>query len=456
NCKIWQNKSTKDVVNELFEHHGLERPIFKNVEASITPREYSVQWNETDLDYLLRRAQEDGLFFWFHHEPDRHVAVFADGAVGWDSPAEIDQQFRLASGSASESCIDSWVTRFELGPAQISLSDWNFQRPSSTLSAKVATILDHNRSDIRELFIYPARAMTNQELEHQGSIRMRSHEVACEQIVGSSTIRSLQVGQRFRINGIIESSSTGEEWVAVRMEHHLVERIYENDGEPSAYSNSFTVINATSGFPSCQKMVRPVVLGVHSAIVAGPSEETIHTDEYGRIKLWFPWDREARRDGSDTCWVRVVQSWSGTQWGGQIIPRIGMEVMVAFIDGDPDKPVVVGTVPNSRNMAPYELPKNKTRSVFRTSSCGLDGFNELSFEDRDGHQEIFLHAQRDKLEVVNAHSTEIVGGSTDQLRSQISGLVALSQGWGPHIREAALELMKQADRAEQEKQKKRS
>ncbi|MGV2109524.1 type VI secretion system Vgr family protein, partial [Agrobacterium vitis] len=153
---------------------------------------------------------------------------------------------------------------------------------------------------------------------------------------------------------------------------------------------------------------RPRIEGAQVAIVAGPSGEEIHTDKYGRIKVWYPWDRRAKKDGSDTCWVRVAQNWAGGQWGGQIIPRIGMEVMVAFIDGDPDRPLVTGVVPNPKNAVPYDLPTNKTKSVFRTNTHKGKGYNELTFEDEKDREEVYVHAQKDQnIKVENNYSKRI-------------------------------------------------
>jgi type VI secretion system secreted protein VgrG len=144
------------------------------------------------------------------------------------------------------------------------------------------------------------------------------------------------------------------------------------------------------------------------ALIAGPAGEEIHPDKYGRIKVWFPWDRYAKKDGSDTCWVRVAQNWAGLGFGGQIIPRVGMEVMVAYIDGDPDKPLVTGLVPNERQKVPYELPAHKTKSVFRTNTYKGDGFNEISFEDQTARENMFLHAQKDQtVKVLNNQTSRV-------------------------------------------------
>ena len=192
------------------------------------------------------------------------------------------------------------------------------------------------------------------------------------------------------------------------------------------------------------------------AVVAGPEGEEIHCDADGCVKLWFPWQRDrAKKDGTDTTWIRTAQNWAGSGWGGQIIPRIGMEVMVAFIDGDPDRPLVIGVVPNPTNKVPYQLPANKTKSVFRTNTHKGTGFNEISFEDEMGHEEIFIHAQHDKLELVANRSYEIVGNGYERLISDIESMSSLSLGWNPTLQKGMKLLLKHALEAPKERNKER-
>ena len=185
-----------------------------------------------------------------------------------------------------------------------------------------------------------------------------------------------------------------------------------------------TLNTTTSSPPSPSKVPatlhrltrRPKIEGTQVALVAGPEGEEIHPDEYGRIKVWFPWDRRAKKDGSDTCWIRVAQNWAGAGWGGQIIPRIGMEVMVTHLDGDPDRPLVTGVVPNARQKVPYSLPANKTKSIFRSNTHKGPGFNELTFEDENGRQEIYMHAQRDnRIHVENSRSKRIDNNQSESI-----------------------------------------
>ncbi|ASY66746.1 VgrG protein (plasmid) [Sinorhizobium sojae CCBAU 05684] len=180
------------------------------------------------------------------------------------------------------------------------------------------------------------------------------------------------------------------------MRQTVIDRSYETNANDPEYSNSFEAVAARVPLTPHRQTKRPRIEGTQVAIVAGPPGEEIHPDKYGRIKLWFPWDRKAKKDGSDTCWVRVAQSWGGGTWGAQIIPRIGMEVMVAFVDGDPDRPLVTGVVPNPANPVPYDLPANKTRMVLRSNTHKGQGFNEITFEDEAGRENQFFHAQKDQ------------------------------------------------------------
>jgi type VI secretion system secreted protein VgrG len=194
----------------------------------------------------------------------------------------------------------------------------------------------------------------------------------------------------------------------VEIIHTARDNSYETNEGGVEYENTFTAIPAKVPATPHRLTHRPKIEGTQVALVAGPEGEEIHPDQYGRIKLWFPWDRRAKKDGSDTCWVRVAQSWAGAGWGGQIIPRIGMEVMVTHLDGDPDRPLVTGVVPNSRQKVPYKLPENKTKSVFRSNTHKGKGFNEITFEDESGREEIFMRAQKDLTVKVDNHATKRV------------------------------------------------
>ncbi|MCG7504353.1 type VI secretion system tip protein TssI/VgrG, partial [Mesorhizobium retamae] len=199
-----------------------------------------------------------------------------------------------------------------------------------------------------------------------------------------------------------------EEHVVIQIVHVARDRSYEtNEGDPE-YVNRFLAIPSKVPATPHRTVPRPRCEGTQIAIIAGPEGEEIHTDPHGRVKVWFPWDRRARKDGSDTCWIRVAQNWGGAGWGGQIIPRIGMEAVLSHIDGDFDKPLIVGLVPNARQKTPYKLPENKTRSGFKTQTHKGGGFNELSFEDENGKQQVYVHAQKDLDRLVKDNETTTI------------------------------------------------
>jgi type VI secretion system secreted protein VgrG len=410
-CRIWMDKTAVEIVETLFSEHGIPAPDTSGIISPPPAQHYSVQFNETDLDYLTRRFEEDGLFYWFSHEDGSHKLHVADSASGWLGPSPAAQgegTVRLAQGSSDRNHINDWARRFSYVPGQRAGADWNFETPGMVPGTMTPSLVQMPDATKRELYEYPARIRTVEEAERAQKLRTQAIEADHDRVFGSSTTRILEAGRRFTPYEVAHPEHAYEEHVIIRASHNIVDLSYETNGNEPEYRNHFEAIPARVPLTPHRSTKRPRIEGTQVAIVAGPEGEEIHPDQYGRIKLWFPWDRKAKKDGTDTCWVRVAQNWAGSTWGGQIIPRIGMEVMVAFVDGDPDRPLVTGVVPNARQTVPYELPANKTKSTFRTNTHKGEGFNELSFEDEKGLEEIFLHAQKDlTLKVLN-HATERV------------------------------------------------
>ncbi|MFK3781352.1 type VI secretion system tip protein TssI/VgrG [Agrobacterium sp. NPDC089420] len=411
-CRIWMDKTAVEIVETLFSEHGIPAPDTSGIISPPPAQHYSVQWNEDDLSYLLRRFEEDGLFFWFSHEDGSHKLHVADSASGWLSPsasAQGEGRVRLAQGSSDRNHINDWARRFSYVPGQRAGADWNFETPGMVPGTMTPSLVQMPDATKRELYEYPARISTVEEAERAQKLRTQSIEADHDRVFGSSTSRILEAGRRFTPYEVAHPDHAYEEHVIIRASHSIVDRSYETNGDEPEYRNSFEAIPARVPLTPHRATKRPRIEGTQVAIVAGPEGEEIHPDQYGRIKLWFPWDRKAKKDGTDTCWVRVAQNWAGSSWGGQIIPRIGMEVMVAFVDGDPDRPLVTGVVPNARQTVPYELPANKTKSTFRTNTHKGKGFNELSFEDEKRREEIYVHAQKDMNTKVlnnNTHATD--------------------------------------------------
>ncbi|SFU10954.1 type VI secretion system tip protein TssI/VgrG [Mesorhizobium sp. YR577] len=443
-CRIWMDKTAVDIVETLFSEHGLPAPDVSGVVTPPPAQHYSVQWNETDLDFLTRRFQEDGLFYWFSHEEGSHRLHIADAASSWGQPspsAHGEGRVRLAQGSSDRNHITEWMRHYAYVPGQRAGADWNFETPRMVPGTMTPSLVQMPDATKRELYEFPARALTVEAAERAQKLRTQSIEADHDRVLGQSTSRVLEAGRRFTPYEVAHPERAYEEHVIVRIKHSVVDRSYETNANEPEFRNEFEALPARVPLTPHRETKRPRIEGAQVAIVAGPSGEEIHPDQYGRIKLWFPWDRRAKKDGSDTCWVRVGQNWAGGGWGGQIIPRIGMEVMVAFVDGDPDRPLVTGIVPNPNNKVPYDLPANKTRSVFRTNTHKGQGYNEISFEDDNGKEQLYIHAQKDhdvhvlndtrervendRHQHVTRDKTSFVGGDHEEV---ISGNVSISVG----------------------------
>ncbi|NTJ11366.1 type VI secretion system tip protein TssI/VgrG [Rhizobium lusitanum] len=421
-CRIWMDKTSIDIVETLFSEHGIPAPDVSGVVTTPPPQHYSVQWNETDLDYLTRRFEEDGLFYWFSHENGSHRLHVADGANSWAGPspsAQGEGRVRLAQGSTDRNHISEWMKHYAYIPGQRAGADWNFETPQIVPGTTTPSLVQMPGAMKRELYEYPARIASVSEAERAQKLRMQASEADHNRVVGRSTSRILEAGRRFTPYEVAHPEHVYEEHVIIRATHVAVDPSYETNMDQPEYTNEFEAVPSRVPMTPHRKTERPRIRGTQVAIVAGPAGEEIHPDQYGRIKLWYPWDRKAKKDGSDTCWVRVAQNWAGGSWGGQVIPRIGMEVMVAFIDGDPDRPLVTGVVPNPSNGVPYDLPGNKTRMVMRSNTHKGTGFNEMTFEDDAGRENMFFHAQKDqttrirndRTKRVDRHEVASIGGN---------------------------------------------
>ncbi len=413
-CRIWMDKTSIEIAEILFSEHGIPAPDTSGVITSPPKQHYSVQFNEKDFDYLCRRFEEDGLFYWFSHEDGKHKLHVADTANGWLGPspsAQGEKKVRLAQGSSDRNHINEWARRFSYVPGQRAGADWNFETPRMVPGTMTPSLVQMPDATKRELYEYPARISSVAEAERAQKLRAQASEADHDRVFGASTSRIIETGRRFTPYEVAHPDHAYEEHVIIKSIQTVVDRSYETNSNEPEYRNEFEAVPSRVPMTPHRETRRPRIEGTQVAIVAGPEGEEIHPDQYGRIKVWFPWDRKAKKDGSDTCWVRVAQNWAGGGWGGQVIPRIGMEVMIAYVDGDPDRPLVTGVVPNAMQKVPYDLPANKTRSTFRTNTHKGSGFNEMRFEDEAGREEIYFHAQRDMNTVIENDEVKVIKGN---------------------------------------------
>ncbi|WDA26857.1 type VI secretion system tip protein TssI/VgrG [Aeromonas hydrophila] len=379
NSRIFQAQKPDEILSILLQEHGITDYAFalKNEHAK---REYCVQYRETDLDFVNRLAAEEGMFYFHEFEAGKHRIVFADDAAALTAGPELF--FNLGNRSLEQGpYVRQFHYREAVRPSDVELKDYSFKTPAYGLShKKVGAELAHQR-DTYQHFDFPGR------YKQDGS--------------GKSNSAALLPGQSFSLTEH-PNGSLNTDWQIVRIQHTgLQPQALEEEGGcgPTVYHNEFGVVKASTtwrariGSPEAPH--KPMVDGPQIAIVVGPEGEEIYCDEHGRVKLQFPWDRYGSSNDQSSCWVRVSQGWAGGQYGMMAIPRIGHEVIVSFLEGDPDQPIVTGRTYHATNRPPYELPANKTRTVLRTETHKGEGFNELRFEDQAGQEEIYIHGQKD-------------------------------------------------------------
>ncbi len=415
NCRIFQNQTTAAIIAAVFQDAGLVAEDFRfELAATYAPRNYCVQYRESDLAFVQRLLEEDGIFYFFVHTETQVVLVLADHPAVHPTIAGNPALWFYEGGEMRDR---EHVTALRLvervRPGKVSLRDFNFHAPSQRTEADGSVKQD---SEL-EIYDYPGEFLDpGAGGPHQGQskakIRLEELQVARRELSGSSDCIRLMPGHRFIIEGHRRADVNGMR-VLTRVTHDgsQMQALGEDGFDGSFhYTNHFTCVDRSVPLRPARVTPRPVIQGVQSATVVGPPGEEIHVDEHGRVMVQFHWDRQGQFDDNSSCWVRTSQSWAGPGWGAMFLPRIGHEVLVDFLEGDPDRPIITGRVYHGENSPPYPLPDEKTKSTIRSeSSPGGGGFNELRFEDRKGSEEVFFHAQRDLNEVVLNNNTRTVG-----------------------------------------------
>ncbi|MCW2478071.1 type VI secretion system tip protein TssI/VgrG [Candidatus Symbiopectobacterium sp. NZEC135] len=407
NARIFQAQKPEAIIGTLLEESGITDYAF-TLRNDHAVREYCVQYRESDLAFITRLAAEEGLYFFHEFEAGKHRVVFADdsGALG-EGPELF---FNLAAQGLS---AGDYVRRFRyaeaVSTAEVALKDYSFKTPAyGLLHSKLSAELAHQRESYQH-FDYPGRFKQDPSGKAFTGYRLDALRAGAMTGSGESNAAMLMPGSRFTLTEH-PNPALNIAWQLVAIIHsgqqpQALEE--EGGGEPTTYSNRFEVIKASTTWRA-DLPYKPMVDGPQIATVVGPEGEEIYCDEHGRVKLQFPWDRYGASDGQSSCWVRVSQGWAGGQYGLIAIPRIGHEVIVSFLEGDPDQPIVTGRTFHATSLSPYPLPANKTRTVLRTATHQGDGFNELRFEDLAGQEEVFIHAQKDMNTVVLNNQSTLV------------------------------------------------
>lgn len=437
--RIFQQKSVPDILKQVFQ--GLD--VSFDIRGEFPARDYTVQYRETDFNFACRLMEEEGIYYFFTHAAGGAKMVIANTPQSHpDLPVQSAIEFELSEVDDREADrITSWEKVQELRSGKYTLWDHHFELPHKHLEAEKTPqssvsvgSVDHklklNTNENLELYDFPGEyahrfddiapggGERSSDLDHifqenvrTAEIRMQEEAAAGLTIRGSGHCRYLVSGHKFTLSRHFDADGA---YVVTSVQHsvRLGGDYRSSAGSDVGYQNAFTCIPFALPYRPRRLTPKPVVHGTQTAVVVGGSGDEIFTDKYGRIKVQFHWDRQGVNDPNSSCWVRVATPWSGKNWGTIHIPRVGMEVLVAFEHGDPDRPIVVGSVYNADMMPPYALPDNKTQSGVKSRSSlkgTPDNFNELRFEDKIGSEQVYFHAEKDFDRVVENNDTLKVG-----------------------------------------------
>jgi len=430
--RIFQNITVVDILRRVLG----DFEVLYELQGNYQPRNYCVQYRETDFDFVSRLMEEEGIYYYFEHSEGKHKMVIADTPLSHrNCPSKSDIPYFINVGDDDDylTSITKWRTDYKIKSGKVSFWDSHFQLPGNRLDTTHPSIFKVGDNQKLEIYDYPGGyARKYDGINSSGGKQaselnkvyedktkkaltvMQSFDAQYRVISGNSDCSSITSGYRFKLLDHPNNDKNGQYVItSVRHEAEQNPTYVTDDDVEKPYLNNFTCIAYGKGAPPFrpeQRTAKPRVQGSQTAFVVGPAGEEIFTDEYGRVKVQFQWDRDGKADAGSSCWVRVSQSWAGKKWGTIFIPRIGMEVIVDFLEGDPDQPIITGCVYNAGAMPPYTLPDEKTKSTMKTdSSKGGGGFNEIRFEDKKGKEQIFVHGEKNIDVRVKNDSLEYLG-----------------------------------------------
>jgi type VI secretion system secreted protein VgrG len=417
NCRVWENKTVIEILEDVLgdPKYGGAPYEFGSLSGTYKPIEYCVQYRETDFNFVSRMMEEEGLFYAFRHENGKHTLVISDTSANCpDCPGHETLSYESSAASRADvKMVESWSVDQVMPPGKYALDGYDFKSPSDDLLAPTQSAISLGGNSKFEVFDVPTNYFASKQGSRYVKLRMEVEEAASHQVRAQSVCGGLTAGTHITLKDHYCDAYNNKRYLLTRVQHKLTESTgYEGGAAVTAYENSFTCLPERIAYRPQQKTEKPTIPGTQTALVVGPSGEEIHCDEYARVRIQFYWDRNGPTDGTAVCWARVSQSLAGKKWGSIYLPRIGQEVVVTFLDGDPDRPLITGMVYNAEQMPPYALPDNKTQSGIKTrSSKGGDPatFNEIRFEDKKGAEELYVHAEKDMNEVVENDQSSDVG-----------------------------------------------
>jgi type VI secretion system secreted protein VgrG len=391
-CRIFQDKTVPDIIEKIFKDFGMKDYALK-LYGTPQPRVYCVQYRETAFQFITRLMEEEGIFYFFQHDNGKHTMVLGNApSAHEDCPGQASVRYELTAGGwQDDDVITEFRVRQEFRPTKYSQTDYNFETPSQSLLVGVG---DGNL----EVFDY-RQGEYGKHGDGNRLAQLRLQEIKAPKVIanGVGDCRAFSSGYKFTLREHYRDDMNSP-YLLTSIWHNARQGGSYRSGSNTEYiyENRFECIPYSTPFRPPRVTPHPIVYGSQTAVVVGPSGEEIYCDKYGRVKVQFFWDRDGKKNENSSCWVRVSQLWAGKNWGAMFIPRIGQEVIVDFLEGDPDQPIITGRVYNAEQMPPYTLPGDMTISTIKTAtSKGSAGLNDLRFEDKKGKEQIFIHAERD-------------------------------------------------------------
>jgi type VI secretion system secreted protein VgrG len=414
-----QEKSFQEVLDEVIKRvksYGHVQATIDAASASILKNrkvEHCVQYRESDFDFLSRTLERFGVYYYFRHEQGKHMMVLSDSPT-YPTAVESEVDFPTSFGNhVKVDRITGWEHGYEFVSGKWEQTDYDFLQPSTNLkvNATRGSQVSLSNNSGYELYDYTNDYVKKGDGREEAHRRMEEEEVRFNTVYATSSCKTFTPGYTFKLRS--HHSNPGEAnraFLLTAVEHHASQpgRVTSPDSEPT-YRNRFECVPKEMQFRPKRRTPCPELSSIQTAVVVGPAGEEIYTDEHGRVKVQFHWDREGKRDENTSCWIRVSQSHAGRGFGGIDIPRVGEEVIVSFLEGDPDRPLITGRVYHKESMPPFSLPGEKTRSGIKTKTYKGAGYNEMSMDDTPGKEQIRIHGQYNMDSVIENNETHKIG-----------------------------------------------
>jgi len=408
-CRIFQEKTVPDIIKEVFADHPVA--VFEDgLTGKYSKRTYCVQYRETDFNFVSRLMEEEGIYYYFDHQDGRHVLKLVDSDSGHkalEHKATIAYYPPGKEIHADEEFVHACTFDQNVRPGNVAQTDFDFTKPKADLTTKAKLIQKHEHADY-EIFDYPGEYFQTDDGDHYTRVRVDELHSEFERGELECNVREIAVGRTFNFTNAPRRDQE-REYLIVGAQYQLQDNAYESSNDEGAsYHCQFTVQQRRQQFRPARITPAPKVNGPQTAMVVGPGGEEIWTDKYGRVKVQFHWDRYGKKDENSSCWIRVSHPWAGKGWGSVSIPRIGQEVIVDFLEGDPDQPIITGRVYNADTMPPYGLPASGVISGLKTNTHKGKGYNEMSMDDTTGKEKITIHGQYDMSTTVQHDDSQTI------------------------------------------------